>query len=218
MYCNAALRFHFGVRCTQDGIILTGRISHQRQYMAVRTLRGLHGRSLRRDRTLFSIQLRLEKYRAKNVNALMYGAGHGGFEAVVVVGLTMINNIVWSFMIRSGRIAELTESLSGDQLTLTQQSIGLLIETPSYQFLLGGIERLFSIFLQISLSVLVWFSVKWEGKLYLYPAAILIHFAIDATAALLSGLHVNLFIIEAVIAVFTAAVALFARRLWRETM
>ena len=160
----------------------------------------------------------LKKYRAKNVNALMYGAGHGGFEAIVVVGLTMINNIVWSFMIRSGRIAELTESLSGDQLTLAQQSIGLLIETPSYQFLLGGIERLFSIFLQISLSVLVWFAVKWEGKLYLYPAAILIHFAVDATAALLSGLHVNLFIIEAVIAVFTAAVALFARRLWRETM
>ena len=159
-----------------------------------------------------------KKYRAKNVNALMYGAGHGGFEAVVVVGLTMINNIVWSFMIRSGRIAELTESLSGDQLTLAQQSIGLLIATPSYQFLLGGIERLFAIFLQISLSVLVWFAVKWEGKLYLYPAAILIHFAVDATAALLSSLHVNLFIIEAVIAVFTAAVALFARRLWRETM
>ena len=39
----------------------------------------------------------LKKYRAKNVNALMYGAGHGGFEAIVIVGLTMINNIVWSF-------------------------------------------------------------------------------------------------------------------------
>ena len=160
----------------------------------------------------------LKKYRAKNVNALMYGAGHGGFEAIVIVGLTMINNIVWSFMINNGRIAELTGSLSGDQLAQAQQAIGLLISTPSYQFLLGGAERLFAILLHISLSVLVWFAVKWEGKLYLYPAAILIHFAVDAAAALLSGLGVNMVIIEAVVAILTTAAALFARRLWRETM
>ena len=158
----------------------------------------------------------LKKYRAKNVNALMYGAGHGGFEAIVIAGLTMINNIVWSFMINNGRIAELTGSLSGDQLA--QQAIGLLISTPSYQFLLGGAERLFAILLHISLSVLVWFAVKWEGKLYLYPAAILIHFAVDAAAALLSSLSVNVVIIEAVVAILTTAAALFARRLWRETM
>ena len=160
----------------------------------------------------------LKKYRAKNVNALMYGAGHGGFEAIVIAGLTMINNIVWSFMINSGRIAELTGSLTGDQLAQAQQSIGLLISTPSYQFLLGGVERLFAILLHISLSVLVWFAVKWEGKLYLYPMAILLHFAVDAAAALLSGLGVNVVVIEAVVAVLTTAVAFFARRLWRETM
>ena len=160
----------------------------------------------------------LKKYRAKNVNALMYGAGHGGFEAMVIVGLTIINNIVWSFMINSGRIAELTGSLTGDQLAQAQQSIGLLISTPSYQFLLGGVERLFAILLHISLSVLVWFAVKWEGKLYLYPLAILFHFAVDAAAALLSGLGVNVVVIEAVVAVLTTAVAFFARRLWRETM
>ena len=128
----------------------------------------------------------LKKYRAKNVNALMYGAGTG--------------------------------SLSGDQLAQAQQSIGLLISTPSYQFLLGGVERIFAIILQISLSVLVWFAVKWEGKLYLYPLAILFHFAVDAAAALLSGLGVNVVVIEAVVAVLTTAVAFFARRLWRETM
>ena len=160
----------------------------------------------------------LKKYRAKNVNALMYGAGHGGFEAIVIVGLTMINNIVWSFMINSGRVAELTGSLAGDQLEQAQQAIGLLISTPSYQFLLGGAERLFAILLHISLSVLVWFAVKWEGKLYLYPAAILIHFAVDAAATLLSSLGVNVVIIEAVVAIFTTAAALFARCLWRETM
>lgn len=160
----------------------------------------------------------LKKYRAKNVNALMYGAGHGGFEAIVIVGLTMINNLVWSFMINGGRIAELTGSLTGDQLAQAQQAIGLLISTPSCQFLLGGAERIFAILLHISLSVLVWFAVKWEGKLYLYPTAILIHFAVDTAAAILSGLSVNVVIIEAVVAILTTTAALFARRLWRETM
>ena len=50
----------------------------------------------------------LKRYRAKNVNALMYGAGHGGFESIVLAGLTMINNITWSYMINSGNAAALT--------------------------------------------------------------------------------------------------------------
>ena len=160
----------------------------------------------------------LKKYRSKNVNALMYGAGHGGFEAIAIVGLTMINNIAWSVMINNGSISTLLSSLSGDQLTQAQQSVTLLATTPSFQFLLGGVERLLAIALHIALSVIVWFAVKWEGKLYLYPAAILIHFAVDAAAALLSGLGVNLIVIELVVAVLTAAAALFARRLWQETM
>ena len=160
----------------------------------------------------------LKKYRAKNVNALMYGAGHGGFEAIFITGLTMINNIIWSVMINNGSISSLLGSLSGDQLTQAQQSVNLLAATPSYQFLLGGAERLLAIALHIALSVIVWFAVKWNGKFYLYPAAILIHFAVDAVAALLSGLGVNVLLIELVVAVFTAAAALFARRLWRETM
>ena len=160
----------------------------------------------------------LKKYRAKNVNALMYGAGHGGFEAIVLLGITMINNIAWSVMINNGRIAELTAALTGEQLAQAQQSIDLLITTPSYQFLMGGLERLFAIVLHISLSVLVWFAVKWEGKFYLYPLAILFHFAVDAAAVVLSGLGVNVIVIEVVVAAITAAVALYARSLWRETM
>ena len=109
-------------------------------------------------------------------------------------------------------------SLPGDQLAQAQQSVTLLATLPSYQFLLSGVERLLAIALHIALSVIVWFAVKWNGKFCLYPAAILIHFAVDAAAALLSGLDVNVILIEIVVAVLTAAAALFARRLWRETM
>ena len=158
-----------------------------------------------------------KKYLVKNENALMYGAGHGGFESICLVGLTMVNNLIWSYMINTGNVASLTGSLSGDALTQVEQSITALITTPSYQFLLGGIERVLAIVLHIALSVLVWFAVKWRGKLYLYPLAIFLHFAVDAAGAALSMLGVNVILIEVVIALFTALTAVIARRVWQNT-
>lgn len=38
----------------------------------------------------------LKRKQEKDQNALMYGAGHGGFEAIVILGLAMINNIIYS--------------------------------------------------------------------------------------------------------------------------
>ena len=154
----------------------------------------------------------------KDANALMYGAGHGGFESIVLAGLTMINNITWSHMINSGNAAALTAPLSGDALAQAEAGIAALISTPSYQFLLGGIERILAITLHIALSVLVWFAVKWDGKLYLYPLAIALHFAVDAGGALLSGFGVNVVLIEIVVGIFTMLTALLARKVWRDTM
>lgn len=157
----------------------------------------------------------LRRNLAKNQNALMYGAGHGGFESIVIVGLTMINNLAWSFMINSGNTASLTGGLSGETLSQVEQGINSLITTPSWQFLMGGLERVFAIVLHIALSVLVWFAVKERDRLYLYPLAILIHFAVDAVGIMLSQLGVNVVLIEVVVAVFTAAAVLIARMVWR---
>lgn len=159
----------------------------------------------------------LKRYRAKNVNALMYGAGHGGFEAIVLAGLTMINNLVWSSLINSGNIAAITGSLSGDALAQAEQSINLLISTPPYQFLLGGIERVLAIALHMALSVLVWFAAKWDGKIYLYGIAILLHLAVDAIAVILSQTGVHVVIVEIVVGIATVAVVLLARKVWQST-
>ena len=47
----------------------------------------------------------LKKYQHRDVNALMYGAGHGGIEAVVLLGITMINNLTYSVIINAGAFA-----------------------------------------------------------------------------------------------------------------
>ncbi len=156
----------------------------------------------------------LRKKMDNDSNALMYGAGHGGLESVFVLGITMINNIIWSILINSGNTAVLTGSLSGDILKEVEDSIGRLLAAHSFDFLLGGVERIFAVVLQISLSVLVWFAVKNRKSLWLYPAAVLIHFAVDCVTAVLSGSGVSTILIEAAVAVMAVGAALFAKKIW----
>ena len=153
----------------------------------------------------------------KDGNALMYGAGHGGFEAIVLVGFSYISNLVTAKLINSGNVSMITESLTGDTLAQTEEVIRTLIETPSYQFLLAGVERLAAMALQISLSVLVWFAVKKkdQGLFRLFPIAILIHFLVDAVTSLLAATTLPMIVTEIVVLLMAAAVAFYAYKVWR---
>ena len=156
----------------------------------------------------------LKRRQNNNINALMYGAGHGGFEAVVVLGIAMVNNIIWSVLINSGNTGLLTGTVSGELLTQVEDSIQQLVSTEPWMFLLGGIERIFAVILQIALSVLVWFAAKNRKRLLLYPAAILIHFAVDAVTVLLSGMGVSTIALETVIGALAVLTAVLAKSVW----
>ena len=68
----------------------------------------------------------LRPYQKKDVNALMYGAGHGGIEAAAILGIGMINNLIWSVMINTGNQGALTSSATGDVLASIQNVITAL--------------------------------------------------------------------------------------------
>lgn len=157
----------------------------------------------------------LRSKRNNDANALMYGAGHGGFEAMMLLGIAMINNLTWSILINSGNTEMITGKLSGEALTQAEQAIQALITTPSYQFLFGSVERVFAIVLQISFSVLVWFAAKKLSSILLYPAAILLHFLVDAVTAVMSGLGVPPIATEVVVGVMAVAAAIIARTVWK---
>lgn len=106
---------------------------------------------------LFAFKTLLRKRMDKDANALMYGAGHGGFESVVLVGLTMMNNLIWTELINSGNTAVLTGGLTGEALAQVEASIQTLITTEPLDFLMGGVERLFAIALHISCR-------SWSGS------------------------------------------------------
>lgn len=160
----------------------------------------------------------LRKQKDKDINALMYGAGHGGLEAAVLLGFSMISNIVLALMINNGKISGLTSSLSGDALAQLEAGLKTLVTTPAYNFLIGSMERIFAVTLQIALSVLVWFAAKNKNRLYLYPVAILIHFFVDALAVVLTQYSVPILAIEAVICIMTALAVVFAKKTWDMNM
>lgn len=93
--------------------------------------------------------------------SLAAGLGHGGIEAVLIVGLTYVNNLIYLFMIRSGSFDALiaqTAAAGADvsQLTFIRDS---LLQTSSGMFLLAGLERMLTMVAQAAMSVIVCYAV-----------------------------------------------------------
>jgi len=159
----------------------------------------------------------LKKQMDRDSNALMYGAGHGGFEAFALLSAGMINNLVISIMINAGRSSELTAKLSGPQLAAMQAGMNALAAAPSSMFLVSLVERLAALIAQLALSVFVWFAAKRGGKFtLLYPLALLMHLVLDAAAVVLSRKGASIALIETVVWLIALGYAAAARILWKK--
>lgn len=149
-------------------------------------------------------------------NALMYGAGHGGFEMFVILSIGMINNLIYSLMINLGMTNLLLEPLDETVRGTLQAAFDTLIQTPSWHFVLSPVERLAAITAQIGLSVIVWFAVTGKKKVYLYSVAILLHAVLDAVAVLAAKSGMSLIIVEALIWLIAIGIVLIARGIWKK--
>lgn len=130
-------------------------------------------------------------------SGLAHGIGHGGIEAILLVGMTFINNLVLSIMINNG---------SFDEMYINNPSIyavkELLIDTVSWMFLLGGVERILAILLHISLSVLVVYAFKVKKKSPIV-AVFLVHMFLDFMVVILGYYKVSPLMIELFILIIT---------------
>jgi len=125
-------------------------------------------------------------------NALAYGIGHGGFESISLVGLTFINNLVYSLMINSGTFDQTIAPALGNAASGIKNQ---LISLPPVTWSLAGLERIFTIIVQIALSLLVYYAVRYRKPVF-YWAAILAHTLVNFPAVILAALKVNIFIPE----------------------
>jgi uncharacterized membrane protein YhfC len=116
----------------------------------------------------------------------------------------MISSLAFSFIINSGQTSLLSESV-------IEAVRNPLTSTAPYMFLLSGFERIFAICMQISLSILVFYSVACKNKWWLYPFAILLHALTDCPAVLMqTGVLKNVFIVEGLVMVSALLLAYIA--------
>jgi len=160
----------------------------------------------------------LRKKRGNNRNALMYGAGHGGFEAIYLLGASMISNIVMAVTINAGMSDKLTTGVTDPAaLQRINATIAALTGTAPTVFLVGSVERFAAVALHISLSVLVWFAAKNGGRrFWLYPLAIMLHAFADAAAVILSQYTSNLWLLEGAVYFISACCVVIATVVWKK--
>jgi len=165
---------------------------------------------------LLAMKFVLKKKHQDPHNALMYGAGHGGFEAMIILCIGMLNNLIYALIINMGQTEVLMAPLDEANRQVLQNAFNTLISTSPWLFLASPIERLAAVTAQIALSVIVWFAATRKGKMHLYVLAVFLHFLLDASAVILSGLGVPLLCVEIVIWILAFIIAFIARLVWRK--
>jgi uncharacterized membrane protein YhfC len=138
-------------------------------------------------------------------NGIAFGIGHGGIEAIIITGLTYINNIVFSLMINSGAFDKISGTFAPG---LSDYIVNALANTSPAMFLVGGFERVFAIIAHIAFSIIVLYGVKNKKGVYIIYA-ILAHTLLDAPTVVISY-YLGTWAAEGYVVLFTAAALIFS--------
>lgn len=108
---------------------------------------------------------------------ILAGVGHGGVEAIILGSLALFS----VFQLIALRNMDLSTIYSGTTLQTAQSQIQTYWSMPWYDSMLGAVERLFTVVIQISLAVIVVQSFIRKQKRWLW-LAIGYHALINAVA------------------------------------
>ena len=134
----------------------------------------------------FKTVLRKRKQRE---TGLSHGIGHGGFEALFVLGVTFIEYFVFAIMLNQGSFVEIMIEPIKDTLTpdVVKQITGIVEQITTFSAATMGVallDRLIAVLYHIGASIMVFYAVKDKKKWWLYPLSILIHTVIDGLLGL----------------------------------
>ena len=156
------------------------------------------------------------------------GLGHGGIEAMVIAGMSYLNNILYIFMINSGTFDGLVAQAA--QTGADVSSMWLIKEQltqyPPAMFLLGVYERILAMTCHLAMSLLVCYGIRSGKPLKACLVCLGIHTLIDLSVAInmLAGkvltqaaAYLIIYSILTVAAVLSVVIVRNIRRRWKET-
>lgn len=126
---------------------------------------------------------------------LAFGAGHGGMESILV-GLSVLSGFVSMLVLRT--VGPEAMGLSGELLEQVQSQMEAYWAIPWYLPLLGGLERVFALTMQVAFALLVLQAVVRRNLLWL-GVAVLAHALVDGLAVVLVQSGVSLPAVEGVV-------------------
>lgn len=148
-------------------------------------------------------------------NAIMYGVGHGGIEAILLVGVSYISNLAIIALINTGNAAQLFDGVDAATAQTMYQQLEPLWAGSPYIFFVAGIERVGAIAIHICCSYFVYRAID-DGDWAFFALAFGAHFVVDFAAGLLSQSGAHLIVTELVVLALSAALVVMALRFWKQ--
>lgn len=151
-------------------------------------------------------------------DAFMYGIGHGGIEAVLLIGTTMFSYTVIAIMINAIGIEQtlaMTGAVDDAVKAVAMEQINGIASTTFAACMISVFERILAIIIHITLSIWVFKAAKEKKSVWLYPAAIVAHAAFDFPAALYQYGAIPIWATYAIMAVLAAVFAVIAAKIFK---
>jgi len=130
--------------------------------------------------------------------ALALGIGHGGAESVFLVGLPVMLNFISMLVMTQVGVEGM--NLPADQIEAAKSALASFWALSWDYPLLGGVERILALTMQIGFAMLIWQAVVRRSWLW-YAAAVLLHALVDFAVVMLAQSGVNYWLVEAALGV-----------------
>lgn len=141
-----------------------------------------------------------------------HGIGHGGIEAVLLVGLNFFIYAGFSLLINSGKYDVLLGFGGEEELLLLQD---VLISTPWYEFLWGTVERVLTMIIHIGLSVIMIYGFHQKQSKY-FVFVLIIHTILDFVVVVMAQSGLSIFIIELFILVVAIIMVIIIKYIYND--
>lgn len=147
------------------------------------------------------------KKRKNRETSISHGLGHGGFEVIMMLGITYVTYIAYAVMINTGTfqtVVDQTAAQAPDQVDAVKALAGQLATLTAADVGAGLLERVFAVLFHIGASILVFYACRDRGRFWLYPLAVLLHTAMDFIAglAVFKVIHLSTLALEAIVGAF----------------
>lgn len=148
----------------------------------------------------FTLHFLLRK-RLSYKSGIVHGIGHGGIEAILLVGINYIFYLIYTILLSHGVSEPLFWIIPRGETQELMKSI--LMDTKSYLFLIAGVERGLTIIIHVSLSLLMTVGIVKKQILKYFMIVLGIHSLLDFITVIMSLEGASILLIEGVLVGFT---------------